>query len=300
MNKLKIILLFSALYTQVSAAQTPKDYLESSSKLIELGKLDSALIICEKAITTNPNQAKLYGQRGAILMKLGRYSLALSDLTTAIKMGTNNSSIYYNRALLKEYLYQDEHWSLSKTEKRENLTKILNDYEQVLDIIPNDKPSLKKIKPIRRKIKKTYRVSEDAENWTNFRTVLHTGIGFHSSLFTEVGIARHKFIHHSISYGSKDYYLSLEYTPSFNKEDVYGLKIGYEIGWTILTCALEAKYQTNITNKDLVITPKVGFGVMGTVNLYYGYNFSTNNSPFQNIGHHQISLIINFKTHVYY
>jgi hypothetical protein len=119
---------------------------------------------------------------------------------------------------------------------------------------------------------------------------LHAGIGIHQSLYYEFGpsFVRHWFDGKQ-GFGSTIFYSTFEYTPSDN---LYGIKVGGELGSNFLMSCLDLKYQFNNTVNDFVITPKIGFG-LGVVNLYYGYNFSTSKYPFPNIGKHQFSVTFN-------
>jgi len=96
---------------------------------------------------------------------------------------------------------------------------------------------------------------------------------------------------------------SLAFMPNnslsiIKNRDIYGVKIGYEINAYLLNLGLETKYQTDFKEKDVVLTPKIGLGLYGDLNIFYGYNISINNSPFrETIGQHQLSIIFNINDH---
>lgn len=122
------------------------------------------------------------------------------------------------------------------------------------------------------------------------------GIGVQNHFYTEVGVALHKCWFTEMGPFANDMYTSLEWTPA--KNNIYGLKIGYEANVLLLNIGMEVKYQTNFNHSnDFVITPKLGLGILNDVNLFYGYNISTHKSPFTEIGHHQFSFILNLNKH---
>lgn len=128
---------------------------------------------------------------------------------------------------------------------------------------------------------------------------LRVGGGLQKSFYTELGIALHKCNYSDVGFFSNDLYTSIEWTPN-RQQNIYGLKVGYEANSFIflLNAGLEFKYQTDFTESDFVITPKIGFGLFGDANLFYGYHISTNKNPFAElIGHHQISIVFNINRH---
>jgi len=134
------------------------------------------------------------------------------------------------------------------------------------------------------------------KKWTKHRTVLRFGTGFQESGYLELGFSRHHFFYNDLGYASGAYYGSFEWTPLLN---VYGLKGGYEINARAIALGLEAKFQNNTEATDFVITPKIGFGTMGVLNVFYGYNISFLRYPFEDLGKHQFSLVFNFNRLAY-
>ncbi|TKC13140.1 hypothetical protein FA048_05875 [Pedobacter polaris] len=134
------------------------------------------------------------------------------------------------------------------------------------------------------------------KKWTNSKSSLRFGLGVQKTFFAEVGLSRHKYLYNDLGYASKAYYTSVEWVPKFSNANnhIYGIKAGYELNARILALGLEAKYQTDFKDNDIILTPKIGVGVMGVLNLFYGYNISTNKSPFPYIRHHQFSIVCNF------
>jgi hypothetical protein len=128
---------------------------------------------------------------------------------------------------------------------------------------------------------------------TKISNNIRVGLGIQKSFVTEIGYSRMKMITSCTGFFSKSYYSSIEYVPKTpNYKDVFGIKIGLEYNLSIITVGLETKYQTDFNNKDVVITPKIGLG-FGYINLFYGYNISTNKNPFPSFSNHQFSLVFN-------
>ena len=139
------------------------------------------------------------------------------------------------------------------------------------------------------------KASYSDEIWTNV-TAFRGSIGAQKSFFTEVGISKFYYSNNGYFPVSKAKFIAVEFSPTLkpkDENDIYGLKVGYEFTAIIISVALEAKYQTDFTNNDFVITPKIGFGAFGIFTFYYGLNVSTNNKPFSRIGTHQFSIICN-------
>ena len=137
--------------------------------------------------------------------------------------------------------------------------------------------------------------------WTKV-TALRGSIGAQKSFFTEVGISKLYYSNSGYVPMSKAKFIAIEFSPTLKpkaENDLYGLKVGYEFTAIIISVALEAKYQTDFTNNDFVLTPKIGFGAFGIFTFYYGLNVSTNNKPFSRIGTHQFSIICNLNKNAF-
>ncbi len=122
------------------------------------------------------------------------------------------------------------------------------------------------------------------------------GTGLQNDFYSEIGAALHTCRYGDTGYFSKAYYTALEWMPDQNN-DIYGIKIGYEISALLLITGLEVKYQTDFKINDVVITPKIGLSIFGDANIFYGYNISTNNTPFSRIRNHQFSIVFNLNKH---
>jgi hypothetical protein len=139
------------------------------------------------------------------------------------------------------------------------------------------------------------------DGWNNYKTSLRFGLGLQRSVYTEIGVARHKYNIGCTGYASSLYYAALEWLPTIraeNEKNIYALKAGYEVNGSIIALGLEAKYQSDLKKNDIVLTPKIGFGIYGMINIFYGYNISFNHSPFSRVGHHQFSLVVNLNKRI--
>ncbi len=126
---------------------------------------------------------------------------------------------------------------------------------------------------------------------------IRVGGGIQKSFYTELGLALHACNYGDTGFFSNAIYTAFEWTPNKEKE-IYGLKIGYEVNFFLLNLGLEAKYLTDFKERDFVFTPKIGLGLYGDVNIFYGYTIVTNNNPFsEKIGRHQLSIILNLNKH---
>jgi hypothetical protein len=132
--------------------------------------------------------------------------------------------------------------------------------------------------------------NEYNKGWTKGVTSGRLEIGIQKLFYYELGVSRVAYLFDGSGIGAIGYYAMAEVTPSKN---IYGLKIGCETNLMALGIGLDLRYLTDNIDKDFVITPKIGIGGASFIILFYGYNFSTNNSPFSAIGQHQISLVCN-------
>lgn len=127
------------------------------------------------------------------------------------------------------------------------------------------------------------------------------GLGYQKSFYTELGIAIRKDFGEDLFIFSTNYYSAIEWNPELfhNEKNIFAIKFGGEISAQPLLIGLEMKYQSDFKDADYILTPGVGIGddlitgsVLSSVYLCYGYNISINHRPFEEIGRHQISLIL--------
>ncbi len=137
--------------------------------------------------------------------------------------------------------------------------------------------------------------------WTDFMWCVRAGVGVQNALYGEVGISRLRYTFKDVGQFSQAYYASMEWTPTIlpdKPRNIYGFKAGYEINLYALALGLEAKYLSDFEKDSWVATPRIGLGMMGIFNLFYGYNIWLNTNPFDEIGHHQLSIILNLNRYL--
>lgn len=127
---------------------------------------------------------------------------------------------------------------------------------------------------------------------------LRTAVGYSTSFYAELGLSYHKANTDVVKPAAMCFYTSAEWFPTIlpvKEVNVYAFKAGFELTGHLQVGAIEIKYQSDFLNRhDFVITPKLGLGLFGSINILYGYNFSTNKYPFnEETGKHQISLVFN-------
>jgi hypothetical protein len=139
------------------------------------------------------------------------------------------------------------------------------------------------------------------ETWKRFHIAPRLGFGLHRSFFSEYGLALQRYLYNERhGFAVTTYYASFNWVPPTKGEKpVTGIKAGAEVIHNGSGGAIELNYITDGDSTDVLITPKLGFGI-GVVNLFYGYNFSTNKYPFSRIGKHQFSLVINTNIFLYH
>jgi hypothetical protein len=131
---------------------------------------------------------------------------------------------------------------------------------------------------------------ENNKGWTNGITSGRLEVGLQKSYYYGLGLSRVAYSFDGSGIAAVGYYAMGEFTPTDN---IFGIKIGTEINTMGLGIGIDLKYLKNHSDKDFTVTPKIGIGGAGFIILFYGFNISTNNYPFQPIGRHQISLVFN-------
>ena len=145
------------------------------------------------------------------------------------------------------------------------------------------------------------RGTDDSRNFLEKETLMRFGLGYQKSFYTELGIAMRKDFGEDLFIFSTHYYSAIEWNPKLfhNEKNIFAIKFGGEISVQPLMIGLEMKYQSDFKDADYILTPGIGIGdglitgsVLSSVYLCYGYNISMNHRPFEEIGRHQISLIL--------
>jgi hypothetical protein len=139
------------------------------------------------------------------------------------------------------------------------------------------------------------------ESWKKFHIGARIGLGIQKSFFTELGLGFQRYFYEERhGFAVSGFYTSFEWIPSTGGEKpIYGAKVGGEFVNNGAAGGIEVKYLGDGEKEDVVITPKIGFG-MGFVNIFYGYNFSTQKYPFPKLGKSQFSLVINTNIFFYH
>ena len=131
-------------------------------------------------------------------------------------------------------------------------------------------------------------------NWKKMELAPRIAFGTQRAFYFEAGAALQKYIYEPRhGFVANAIYTCFEWTVGkAGEKSIVGAKIGAESVFNGSTGGIEIKYLTNGDDDDIVITPKLGFGI-GAATLFYGYNFSTNKYPYERIRKHQFSLAIN-------
>ena len=131
-------------------------------------------------------------------------------------------------------------------------------------------------------------------SWKKMELAPRIEFGIQKAFYLEAGaVVQQYFYDPRRGFAANAIYTSVEWTPrKGNEKAVIGVKIGAESVYNGGTGGIEVKYLTSVEENDVVITPKLGFGI-GLFTFFYGYNFSTNKYPFDRIRKNQFSLAIN-------
>lgn len=126
---------------------------------------------------------------------------------------------------------------------------------------------------------------------------LRLGLGIEKSPFIEIGYSRLFIVDKGLNSGSACFYIAgqLNRVITENQSDyAYGGKIGFETAWMVGIWGAEVKYLTTGTKSQWFFTPRIGLSLLGSASLLYGINTPTKKNKLDEIGRHQISLIVNF------
>ncbi|MBO0790763.1 MAG: tetratricopeptide repeat protein [Ktedonobacteraceae bacterium] len=95
--------------TVSSSRSNVNDYINESKALIEMGRYQEALAVCERAIRLNPSSALIYINKAAALCGLERYQEALQVCNQALLYDPQNALAHYNasEALVNLERYQE-------------------------------------------------------------------------------------------------------------------------------------------------------------------------------------------------
>jgi tetratricopeptide (TPR) repeat protein len=88
-----------------------------------LEEYPQALAIYDKAIVSDPENSRNYGNRASLLEKLGRYSAALADYNRAIAIEPDNPTYYASRSSIYEKLKRESEAMSDRSRQIELLTR---------------------------------------------------------------------------------------------------------------------------------------------------------------------------------
>lgn len=131
-------------------------------------------------------------------------------------------------------------------------------------------------------------LADNLKKWK--KPALRIGSGIQKSFYAEAGVSLLTFLYDPHEgFGTSAIYACFEWTLTRN---VYGVKLGGEMGMNGGRLGTEFKYLWGDEREDFVLTLKTGLGV-GLVSLFYGRNISFNKHPYGQIGKNQFSLVFN-------
>lgn len=141
---------------------------------------------------------------------------------------------------------------------------------------------------------------EKGEEFVNpFSVELRGAVGVQETILAEAGLAYLRTYEAGGIPQAQCFYNSVEWIPEDfrpqNKPSIYSLKLGFEYTFVFVVFATEFKFATDSEKGNFYVTPKIGVGGEGLLNLLYGYNILFSNKEVTNqISPHQVTLVCNF------
>lgn len=133
------------------------------------------------------------------------------------------------------------------------------------------------------------------ESWDNPSIGARIGLSVNKVFYPEIGISIQRLIYSDeFLYFAPTFYVSYGYSSKYNRHinNIHSFNLGFDYIKDGGVLGLNVSYQSDGGNSDILISPKIGFG-LSALYFYYSYCFSTENYPFSNFGKHQFGLIIN-------
>ncbi|MGB0868394.1 MAG: hypothetical protein ACPGSD_02245 [Flavobacteriales bacterium] len=127
---------------------------------------------------------------------------------------------------------------------------------------------------------------------------LRTSIGYQRSAYFELGASWLSMNGDIVGPSAYCFYGALRWIPTINpqsEKNIIAPNIGFLMTGHVSVGGLELSYLSDLSGrKDILITPKIGMGFWGMVNILYGYSFSPNGFEFSKVGRHQFSIEVNW------
>lgn len=112
-------------YTQAVLAAPPSAllYANRANALIKLGRFKAAERDCDLALEMNPDSAKALRMRGKARKELGKYELALKDLSESQKIDFDESVVEDLKVLSEKHIEAEKAEALKRIEEEDQLRK---------------------------------------------------------------------------------------------------------------------------------------------------------------------------------
>ena len=118
----KIFAYILVLFIVFGCGASSQELVEKARLVMKEQKFEQAILLLNKAIDRNPQNADAFNARGVALFELGKYNDAMLDYKQAIELAPKNYRPYFNRAELYRSLKQWE--------------QALQDYNQAIALAP--------------------------------------------------------------------------------------------------------------------------------------------------------------------
>lgn len=242
-----------------------------------------------QAALPSPDLQRLaHNTRARAYLDLARYSQAEAELDTLIRnFDTAQSDFYCRRGELRADFLNNQ------TGACEDLTRCRDRQQR-----PNGTPTWRKCdlapyKPAYPAHQSLISEALEAAYLSDFHPVWQVGL-FRQGALT--GVQASRLFTNDEEWSETLYGPSVGLDISGNSENfVLAPKLSYEAMFAVVGGRLDLSYNLNqnITG-DLRLTPQIGLGVFGLLNLYYGYGFHVAGTRLDALGNHRLSLYINF------
>ena len=125
-----LIVLLGLSSWGLAGALEEQTYINLGKDEYNRGNYDGALYCFDKAIALNPDNSRLYNDRGLSYFALEDTNLAISDFSKAIELDTDFEEAYYNRGLA--YFGQGDYYD------REPFKNATSDFTKAIELNPDN------------------------------------------------------------------------------------------------------------------------------------------------------------------